>query len=105
MTLAQARELTAGVGIFAFLCWLWLVLMTFVQLAFGFGAARLTDARSLTPSRGRKPLGGFRPNRGPRRARLGAGPEIGPRKSRDLPDSRPEFSRRARARKSRSLAL
>jgi hypothetical protein len=34
MTLAQARELTAGVGIFAFLCWLWLVLMTFVQLAF-----------------------------------------------------------------------
>ena len=34
MTLAQARKLTAGVGLFAFLCWTWLALLTLLQLGF-----------------------------------------------------------------------
>jgi len=30
MTLAQARTITAGIGLFALMCWIWLVLMSFV---------------------------------------------------------------------------
>jgi len=32
MTLARARELAAGVGLFSLLCWLWLALLTLAQL-------------------------------------------------------------------------
>jgi hypothetical protein len=32
MTLAQARKLTAGVGLASLLCWLWLALLTVLQL-------------------------------------------------------------------------
>ena len=31
MTLARARELTAGIGLAAFLCWIWLALLTLLQ--------------------------------------------------------------------------
>ena len=31
MTLAQARRLTAGVGLASLLCWLWLALVTVLQ--------------------------------------------------------------------------
>ena len=34
MTLAQARTLTAGIGLASLLCWLWLALLTVIQLGF-----------------------------------------------------------------------
>jgi hypothetical protein len=30
MTLAQARKITAGIGLVSFMCWIWLVLMTYL---------------------------------------------------------------------------
>ena len=30
MTLAQARKITAGVGLVSFLCWIWLAFWTFL---------------------------------------------------------------------------
>jgi hypothetical protein len=32
MTLTQARDFTAAVGLFSFACWLWLTLLTLAQL-------------------------------------------------------------------------
>lgn len=32
MTLTQAREISAKVGLFSFACWLWLTLWTLAQL-------------------------------------------------------------------------
>jgi hypothetical protein len=30
MTLAQARKISLGIGLFSLMCWIWIVLMSFV---------------------------------------------------------------------------